>query len=279
VACALLVLAGCHFQKAKAPTGQVVATVGNREITVRELHAEASATFAPFASNEKLREQEAFRALLERVILASAARDQGLDKDPQFLLLEQRQTDALLAQRLEAKIAAGVPAPTKEEAEQFELGNPNMFAERKIFHIDQIRMIRPADKSIIAKLEPLKTLDDVAAFLTRSNISFQRGTNILDAVGQNPTLTNKIVALAPQEIFILASPTEIFIDHIRDTETQPFVGESATRYALSVLRAEHIQAAVQRGVVALLAKAHGSVRLNKDFQLTPKAPLKPAKTG
>jgi EpsD family peptidyl-prolyl cis-trans isomerase len=134
-------LSGCHFKKVKAPTGQVVATVGNREITVRELHAEVSAVPAAVASNEKLKEQQALRAIIERTILAAAAKDQGLDKDPQFLLLEQRQSDALLAQRLEAKIAANVPAPTREEAEQFELGNPNMFAERKVFHIDQIRMI------------------------------------------------------------------------------------------------------------------------------------------
>jgi hypothetical protein len=98
-------------------------------------------------------------------------------------------------------------------------------------------------------------------------------------LGQNPALTNKIVALGPQEIFILASQSEIFIDHIRDTETRPFVGESAAQYALNVLRAEHIQAAVQREIATLLAKARGTVRFNKDFQLKPPVSQKAAKTG
>jgi EpsD family peptidyl-prolyl cis-trans isomerase len=277
--CLVLALGACHFQKPKAPTGQVAATVGNREITVREVHAELGGRVAPTSALEKANEQNALGAILERVILANSARDQGLDKDPQFLLLEQRQTDALLAQQLEAKIAANVPAPTREEAEQFELANPNMFTERKIFHLEQIRMARPTDKGITAKLVPLNTLDEVAEFLVKNNISFQRGTNTIDALGESPELTNKIVALAPQEIFILSSPSEIFIDHIQNTETQPFIGEPATKFALNFLRESHIRAAVQKGIGALLAKARGSIRLNKDFQFPTKAAHAPAKSG
>lgn len=272
----IFALLACHFNKSKPPTGQVVARVGNREITLRELQVELAGTApAKTSAAAKQNERAALKYVIERVILANAARDQGLDKDPSYLILAQRATDTLLAQQLMAKIASNVPAPTNEEAEQFELANPNLFAERKIFHVDQIRMAKASDGGIVSNLEPLKTLDEVAAFLTQNNIPFQRGTNTLDALQQGPVLANKIANLSSQDIFILASNSEIFINHIRDTETRPFTGQSATRYALSVLKSTHTQAAVQRGIANIIAKAHGAVQLNKNYPIAPAAVPRP----
>ena len=230
-----LAVSGCNFgSKPKAPTGQVVATVGGHEITVRQLHAELNTAAAVPPAAQKEQQRAALNFMIERTVLADEARKQGIDKNPDFVLLSQRTTDALLVQQLQNKIAASVPPPTLEEASRFETANPNVFAERKIFDLEQIRIDVPSDRSILAKLQPLKTLDEVANFLTQNHVPFQRGTAIIDAVGQNPQLINAIVALPPQEVFVFPAGNQILISQVRNARTEPFTGDRANKYALNI---------------------------------------------
>ena len=265
-----LTLGACHFTSPKAPTGQVVATVGEREITRRQLQLELNGAGQVTPAGQKAQQQAALQYIIQRSILADAAKQQGVNKDPNFILLSERANDALLVQMLQAKIAASVPPPTREEANSFEEANPNVFAERKIFEVEQMRMARPADSSILAKLKPLNTLDDIASFLTQNHIAFQRGQSTIDAVGQNPKLVSAIVALPPNEVFIISSGNGLLINQVLNTRTQPFTGEPATKYALHVLQTQHAQEAVQRAFASILGRAQTDVRINKDFQPTPK---------
>jgi EpsD family peptidyl-prolyl cis-trans isomerase len=274
-----LAVSACNFggSKPKAPTGQVVATVGGHEITVRQLNAElnGAAPVAPAAQKEQKR--AALNFMIERTVLADEARKQGIDKDPDFILLSQRAMDTLLAQQLQAKVAAAVPAITLDEATRFETANPNIFAERKIFEVDQIRMNQPSDRAILAKLQPLKTLDEVVSLLTESKIPFQRGTSTIDAVGQNPKLIDAIVALPPQEVFVFPAGNQIMINQVKSARTEPFTGDTANKYAMNVLRLERTQTAVQRQMAAILAKAKNTIVVSKDYA-PPKAAPAPATT-
>ncbi|MBN9547274.1 MAG: SurA N-terminal domain-containing protein [Alphaproteobacteria bacterium] len=274
-----LVLSACNFNfggsKPKVPTGQVVATVGGHEITVRQLNAELSGAAPAAPAAQKEQKRAALNFMIERTVLADEARKQGIDKDPDFIMLSQRTMDALLAQQLQAKVAATVPAITLDEATRFENANPNIFAERKIFEVDQIRMNQPSDRTILAKLQPLKTLDEVVNLLTESKIPFQRGTTALDAVGQNPKLIDAIVALPPQEVFVFPAGNQIMINQVKNVRTEPFTGDPANKYAMNVLRLERTQTAVQRQMAAILAKAKNTIVVSKDYA-PPKAAPAPA---
>ena len=205
----VLLVSACRFQlpfsSHKQPTGQVVATVGDREITLRQLQAEMRGTQGATVAVQKAQQQAALQFILQRSIFADEAKKEGLDKDPDVILSSARAIDTLLVEKLEANIAASVPTPAVEEINHFENLNPSIFAERKIFDVEQIRMGRPADPNILAKMRPFKTLDEVASFLTQNHIVFQRGLSAIDAVGQSPKLVNAIVSLPPQELFIIAS--------------------------------------------------------------------------
>jgi EpsD family peptidyl-prolyl cis-trans isomerase len=274
-----LVASGCDSGSApKAPTGQVVATVAGQEITVRQLQAELSRAVAVPPAQQKEQRRAALNFIVERTVLADEARKEGIDKDPEFILLNQRAADTLLVQQLQAKIAAGVPAPTAEEATRFQNDNPNMFAERKIFDVEQIRMNVPSDRSVLAKLQPLKTLDEVANLLTENKIAFQRGTASIDAIAQTPKLVNAIMALPPQEVFVFPAGNQILVNQIRGTRVQPFTGEAADKYALNVLKLERTQTAVQRQMAAIIAKAKSQIQVAKEYQAPTKAPAPPAKT-
>jgi EpsD family peptidyl-prolyl cis-trans isomerase len=269
-------LSGCHFGGSKTPTGQVVAVVGDREITLRELQSEMAGSTAATPAAEKAQQEIALNRIIQRVILANAAKKQGLDKDPSYALLKQRADEMLLAQMLEKKLETSVPPPTKEEVEQFQQTNPNLFAERKILDVEQIRLAHDSNPDFIAKFKPLKTMDQVADFLNQSHIPFQRGTNTMDAVGQNPKLLDAILALPPHEVFVLSTPTEVFVNEIQDVRTQPFEGDAATKYAVNYLKSQHLRDAVSKQLGRLIASARSSVRINKEYQPQPAPKTTPA---
>jgi len=259
------VVSGCHSKSAKAPSGQVVATVNGREITQRELQVEMAGTTAATAAAQKAEQQAALDRIVRRLILSTAATEQGLDKEPSFAILNERAKDTLLIQLLETKVASSVPAPSNEEVTQFIQTNPNIFAERKLLAVDQIRALRPKDPAVVAKMEPFKTLDEIGAYLTQNHIPFQRGTNTMDTVGQDPKLVNAVMALPPHEVFIVSSGNEIMINQVRESSVQPFTGPDAVRYASSLLRQQHIREAVTRKVEKLVTEGRKSVVVSKQF--------------
>ena len=266
---AVLALSACDRDAPKAPTGQVVASVGGREITRRELQTEMTGLTAATPAIQKEQQKAALQRLVQRAILVNAAKEQGIDKDPAFALLAQRASDAVMVQMLERKVVASVPAPSDEEVAQYIQTNPDMFAQRRLFDVEQIRMPLTSDPKIIKQLEPLKTMDEVAAFLTKQNISFQRGANVMDARGQDPKLLKAIIALPPGEIFILSSRSEIFLNQIRNTRLLPFEGKEATQFASNSLKSQRSRDVVARQLRGYLTKAQPDVRMSAEFTTPP----------
>jgi peptidyl-prolyl cis-trans isomerase C len=277
-ACALIVissfaLGACRFPAVpglpgagKAPTGQVVATVNGQEITRLELQAELAGIPLPDAKAQKSAEQQALQMIIVRTVLADEARKQHLDNTPDFALERQRLTDNLLAQSLQKKLANSIPTPSEEEAQRFITDHPDIFAQRKIFVVDTIRIARPTDPNVIKGLQPLKNLTDVDAYLTTNHIEHARTTGNIDAVGADPKLVDAIVKLPPGEVFLYPSNGTVLINQIRETHITPFEGEAAQKYALALLKRQRTQEAVARQLHQIVASAAPNIRYNDGYR-------------
>jgi EpsD family peptidyl-prolyl cis-trans isomerase len=261
-------VAGCHFPGLggghKAPTGQVVANVDGREVTLRELNAEMGTAAYPDPKTRKAAEQAALRNVVARIVLADAARQQGLDKTPDFALQKQRAIDSVLAQELQQKLITSVPQPSKEEAQAFVSSHPDVFLERKVFVLDQIRMPRvPLD--VLKSLEPLKTMEDIEAVLVKDKIPHQRGDATLDAVGVDPRLVEFVLKLPPNEVFVLPGNDGLLVNRVKETRVVPFTGDVATQYATKWLTRQRTQEAVSKAFSQYLKAAEAKIQFNKDY--------------
>jgi EpsD family peptidyl-prolyl cis-trans isomerase len=273
VAASCLALGACRFPsvtglsgEGKAPTGQVVATVNGKEITRTEMEAELAGVNAPDAKSRKTAEQQALQMVVVRTVLASEARKEQLDKTPDFTLQQKRLTDNLLAQTLQNKLANSVPAPSDEEAQRFITDHPDIFAQRKIFVVDTIRMARPTDPNLIKGLQPLKTLPDVDAYLTANHIEHARTSGNIDAVGADPRLVDAIVKLPPGEVFLYPANGVLLVNQVRETHVVPFQGDQAQKYALALLKKQRMQETVARGLHQIVAEAAKTVVYNDAYK-------------
>ena len=262
VACG--VLAGC--KGSKTPSGQVVATVGNTEITTRQLAAEMSGARSADPKQQKFAQDAALRNLVGRTVIANAARKEGIDKKPDFVLAKDRAIDSMLAQAYQQKIASAVPAATPDDAKRFMDANPDMFAQRKIWTVDQLRMPRPNDQNLLKALAPLTTFEAIQALLTSQKVPFQRGTAQLDAATADPRLVQAVLKLKPGELFVLPADQLITVNNITDTKVMPFVGPQASSYAQKMVMRDRTQDAIRRAFQQEFAKAGKSIKFGKDYQ-------------
>lgn len=245
----ILALSACG-NSGKLPDGQVVATVNGKDVTIHELNAEIG--LIPNQGDDSMRklvESVALARVIERKMLVQEAAKRKLDQNPQFLLAKQRINETLLVQALQGDVQQKVTATPRENAQKFVAQNPQVFADRKIFTLDQIQFLRPANIDELP-LKEAKTMGDVEKILVGANIEYRRAPQQLDSLTVNPELTTEIVRLSSMvnpEPFMFADQPEgapapiIFINSVTNAKTQPFIGERAITYAQNILQRQEIQ--------------------------------------
>src|SRR3546814_16871856 len=113
-------------------------------------------------------------------MMAKEARTRELDDSPDFGLLRQRGEETVLQTLLQRDLTRNLPDPTKEDARNYVASHPDLFRQRKLFAVEQLRMDHHDDKAFLTKLKPLKTLGDVQALAARAGIKYHRGKGTLD---------------------------------------------------------------------------------------------------
>ena len=275
IAAIAVTLLGCHKGP---PTGQVAATVGGDEITLHELRAEMPVLQTADPKANKAAEATTLQAIVNRKLVAAEAVREGLDKTPSFALEKRKLTETLLIQSLEAKLARETPEPSREDAEAFISAHPNLFAERKIFDVDQIAVAPRSNIDLRALLQPLTNLDQVQAVLASNHVTQQRQVRAIDSLTLDPKLVDSIVKLPANEVFAFPSGNFVLVNQVRQVQETPFVGEPAVTYALQYLKRQRIQDAVSKELASIVARGAATVRYNSNYQPATgpaAAPVKP----
>ncbi|HPU15674.1 MAG TPA: hypothetical protein PK808_06300 [Polymorphobacter sp.] len=266
-------IAGCN-KKDDLPKGQVVATVDGTDVTTTELNSEISLAQAPPEVPRKMIEQAALERIVERRMLADVATKRGLDKSPAFLLEKRRVDDGLLVQALQGSIAAKVPTVTAEAAEKYIAAHPMQFGDRKIYTIDQIQFLRPANIATIG-LQEAKTMADVERVLTAANIEFRRLPATVDTMTAAPQLSNaisQILARNPSEVFMFADQPRgapapiVYINLVTNAAAAPFTGPKAVAVAQPILQREAVQKALADELKKIKAEEKGKIKYAKGYE-------------
>jgi EpsD family peptidyl-prolyl cis-trans isomerase len=246
-----LFLAACDSE----PTGQVAAVVNGEEITLQEINAELALANVPEGADE----EEVRRAVLARVIdrrlLSQAAREDGLDQTPEYLIRKRQLEDALLVQLLRQREERAAEVPDEAAIDQFIAENAAAFAERELYVIDRIQFPRTVDRSVLDALESAQTMDQVAATLNELGVEFAREPARMDSASLPQEVIDRIKELPAGEPFILPEGTNYTVGVIRETERLATSPEQARPQALQAMRNRNINEALERRLEAERAGA------------------------
>ena len=196
---ALISLQACSSE----PTGQVVAVVNGEEITQQELNAEIAELPAPPVGDKEAIRRQILQQIIDRRLMAQVAKEDGLDRDPMYIIRERRLKEELLVQMYGVKTADTVRVPDAASVKKYLAENPGKFSQRTAYLVDQISFDFPSDQKILKALEADKSLADVEETLKSFKIDYSKGANSMDS-GNIPTpVLNQILALPAGEPFII----------------------------------------------------------------------------
>jgi EpsD family peptidyl-prolyl cis-trans isomerase len=270
--CLLLAgLAGCD----KMPAGKadVAARVYGEKITVPELDAELKAAEVPNSNDPRVR-QEALQRIILRKLLAKAAHDQKLDRDPSFPILKKATVESFEAGQVQRAAVQKVAAPTLPESSNFVNAHPEMFAQRTVYLVDELLVGQPPDQALVDALRPLNDFDAIEKLLQDRRVAYRRGQDQLDSLRLDPNLSLQIARLPAGAPFVLPAPNGLVIARVRASKTEPVVGEQALTIASSILSAQRKQKAVNDTIQSVMTAAKASIVYGPGYA-PPQAP--PAK--
>lgn len=258
-----LCLSACGKESSEeAPKGQVIATADGMEITQRELAAELDLIGA---GPGRAAQEAALQQIIARKLLARVALERDLDESPDYGLLKQRANETVLEVLLQRSMTSNLPDPTLEDAARYVSDHPDQFGQRKIFAVDQIRIVDSPARDLVAKLKPLGTLEEVRQFLKRWNTRYQEGEAAIDALQSPPEMVKQLLELPQGEIFILPAKDGLTVNRIRQVQTQPVDEAEAQSFALSYLKRKAISDTLKNQLAEIMKKNKDRIRYQPGY--------------
>lgn len=192
-------MTGCE----KTPTGQVVAVVNGEEITLQELNSELAELNVPENADKKEARRAVLQQIVSRRLLAQQAKQDGVDRDPNYVSAERRMKEQLLVSMYAKKAMDTVSVPDTAAINKFMAQNPTLFKQRTLYKLDQIQFDMPANPASLKALESAHTMEEVATTLANMGIKFTRGSGSFDSGRIPQQMLKQILALKPGEPFVV----------------------------------------------------------------------------
>lgn len=266
-------LAACD----KKPTGQIVAVVNGEEISQSELNQEIQGANIPAGADKKAVMRDVLQRVIDRRLLAQAAKDQGIDRDPAYVSMQRRMSEELLVQMSAKKASDSIKVPDAAAIDKFVSENPAMFGQRMKLKLDQIAFEMPRNPEALKQFSNDHSLEAVAATLTRLNMKYQRGAGAVDTGTIAAPMLKQIEALPPGEPFIVPVQGKVVASVITGREPIALTPEQIRPLAVESIRSKELSGIGTSRIKDARTKA--KIEYAPDFapKAAPPAPAAPTK--
>ena len=174
-------LTGCDQVGDKKAT-QVVAQVNGDEITVHQLNSVLARTPGASQAQAERIKREALERLVNQQLVKQQAIERKLDRTPAVVQAIENAKSDILARAYFEQLAATEPKPTAEEAKQYYTQHPELFAQRRIFHVEEI-IVRTEGlaRELREQASKSRSMQALAVWLKSKNAQFIQSERIVAA--------------------------------------------------------------------------------------------------
>lgn len=282
-----VLVAGCGDKKdeaatdEKAPT-QVAAKVNGTELTVHQVNYALQRIPNLNAEQSKAASLRVVRNLVDQEVLVQKALEDKLDRDPMVVQALDASRRQLLAEAYMSR-KLGTPAePTDAEVSGYFDQNPDLFAKRKIYRLQEISIKAPQDKhdAIRTQLGASKTLNDFGAWLKAENYEVKATQGVKPAEQLPQAMLPQLAKMPDGQAMVVNVPDGLLVIVLADSQTQPVTLEQAKSAIVRKLQVDARQKAAKAELDAL--KAAAKIEYVGDFadagkeEAAPAAPAEPA---
>ena len=263
-------LAGCGDREKESKPGQALASVNGEEITVLQLNEEIQRAGVPAARQQEASKQ-LLQALIDRQLLASAAAQEKLDRDPKVVQAIERARALIVAQAYMQKRLANIARPTPAEVEEYFDKHPEFFSKRKQLQMDQLVLAaKDLTPETRAAADAAKSLEEVAVWLDAHKVKYGRAQVTRSTSDLNPELSKKLLGMPKNQLFSVREGERAMLLTVADVRDAPVPLEVAApqieKFLMTNKNKELAAAEVER------LRQHAKIEyLNKDLAAAPKA--------
>ena len=270
-------LISCGDKKGAAEkVGQSIVRVNGDEITIHQLNNELQRANVQPAQQEAAGKQLT-KALVDRQILVQQALKDKLDRNPNVMqAIESAKTQILAQAYLEGKVAT-VTAPTETEVNEYRVQHPDIFANRKIYVMDELSFV--IDESIKPELENLsnsaKTLEEVTMWLDAKQIKHGRTQAAHAAESVPADLLNKFSKMDIGNLIFINANGRAMVGKLVEVKNVPISEADAKPLVERILTGQKRKQAAE----AELARLRGLAKieyLNPKFDSSAETTAAPA---
>lgn len=262
-AAALASLAACD----RKPEGQVIAVVNGDEITAQEMNAELGALPAGQQPDQQVR-NAALNQVIDRRLLADVARDEGIEKSPEYILRKKKLEETLLVEMMGEKLVRDLKKPTDSDLQQVMATNPQAFANRTVYAVDQIAFRRPERGNVTQALAETKTMEEVVSVLNRLGVKFQRGRNAIDSMNMPVPVAQQLSRVGTSEPLILPMGQAVVVMKVLEMKQSPIMGEQAKQLAANAFSKQAVGKALKERLDK--ARAAGKIEYQSGYSALDK---------
>ncbi|MES2664152.1 MAG: EpsD family peptidyl-prolyl cis-trans isomerase [Pseudomonadota bacterium] len=222
----LILFVGCGdepSEKGASSNTQTAVRVGSTEITVHQINQALGQ--APNINPEQLK--EASNAVLDKLIdqelLVQQAAEKKLDRDPQVVMALDAARQEMLAKIYLEQMIANVSKPTYEEMRTFYRDNPELFSQRKIYSLQELRISVSEERKVEIKdsLNKLQNMNQIMSWLRENDIAFVPSGGTKAAESLPMAALKQLHKMQAGQTGILSSPSGLVLIHLAAVRDQP----------------------------------------------------------
>lgn len=218
-------LSACGDKDGSKPASQVAAKVNSEEISVHQINFVLARSGAGAVTPEqapKVR-RDILGKLVDQQLAVEQAVEKKLDRSPDVVMAIEAARRDILARAYVDQLASTASKPTPEEAKKYYAEHPQLFAERRVFNIQEL-VLAPTP-GVADQLKGLlgagKPLEEVATWLKGKDIKFT-GRSATRPAEQIPLdLLPKIHALKDGQGMVVESAQNVTVMRVVASQSAP----------------------------------------------------------
>lgn len=253
---------GCGDKKAEEaggdkPASQVVAKVNGTELTVHQVNFALQRIPNLNPEQSKAASLQVARDLVEQELAVQQALVDKLDRDATVVQAIDAARRQILAEAwMSRKIGAPVE-PTDAEVQEYFNAHPELFAERKLYRLQEVGIKVPEDQreAVRAQLAASKSLNEFGEWLKAQNLEVKAVQGVKPAEQLPLAMLPQLAKMPKGQAAVVNTPDGLLVVIVADTQAQPVTLEQAKPAIVARLQGEARQKAIQAQVDALKAAA------------------------
>lgn len=245
-------LSGCEQPQTNTDSA-AAAQVGNEVISESELSFAMARLGSAGSNNEAQLRGKVLDGLIDQHLISKAARQAGLDKDPQVVLALAHAERQILGERYVATLFKDAEKPPESDVNDYYVKHPELFSGRRIYHIQEITLKLNTSRmpEIEFQLKKSKNLAEFSEWLKSQGVENQASMSVKTAEQIPATTLAHLKDMEDGQVAVLASGSDqLSVLLLQASQVQPVTLDQARgaieQVLLSRVRKDLLDAEVKK---------------------------------